>query len=646
MKEKMKHSTDVKTLLIVAIMLATGISAFMSCSDEPDKENLYTFKGEMVSDFLQHRSEKFSDFITILQRAKIYDLMSTYGHFTCIAPTNDAVKSYLSERGLSDLSQLTDADCDTIAFTHIIKKAYFTTDLNDGAIPTQNMNGRYLTISTDTDAYQHTTYYINKTARLIMYDDSVENGVVHVSDRVISSSDDMLPDLLKNDATISLFYTALRTTGLEDSLRKYIDTQYHCGEDSVEDGIYYHTGNEWEYAYYGATRKFAYTAFVEPDTVYAAHGITTLAQLAAYAKEVYDKTYPEDAGLYDKDPTNRKNPLNRFVAYHLLDRMATYNMLTVTGDIKKYMNVSSLIDAHDYYETMCPFTILKCSSPAMGMFINRKGVGNHFTLRGVMVFPPNASNRDQDGINGVYHYIDDILTYNTDVRDIVFNERMRIDATTTSPDFMTSGARGRAGINECTGFKVGSLKGWTFNDRTFITCRNRHTNFDCYEGDEVVMQGLFDFTFRIPPVPEGTYEVRLGYCGNFASRGIVQIYFDGKPAGIPLDLRLGGSDPRIGWTTDTTNPEVNQANDKAMHNRGYMKGGRSLRRYDWGTFFNFRDETQILRRIMITTYLDDKHYHTLRFKEVLPNEKAEFAFDYIELCPKSVYDSAQGDDGV
>ena len=105
---------------------------------------------------------------------------------------------------------------------------------------------------------------------------------------------------------------------------------------------------------------------------------------------------------------------------------------------------------------------------------------------------------------------------------------MRFDASTTAPEFMTSGARGRDGYDQCTGFKNGFLKGWTFTDETLVSCRNRHTDFDSYQGDEVVLLGQYDFTFKLPPVPEGTYEIRLGYTA-LASRGIIRAYYDGQP---------------------------------------------------------------------------------------------------------------------
>ena len=616
---------------------------FSSCADELTKERYYTFTGEMLTDYLQNRDDKYSDFITVLQRAEIYDLLTTYGTYTCFAPTNSAIRIFLEERGLRSVSELSDDDCDTLAYNHLIKVSYFTTDLNDGVIPTTNMNDRYLSISCDTDAYSNIEYFINKTSKIVLRDDSVENGVVHTIDKVLSTSNDMLPDMLGKDSTISLFYSAVLLTGFDNKVRKYLDLTYSCSDDSAEIGILYHTGQEYETAFYPKERKFKYTAFVEQNSVYKARGINNINDLKAYAKQVYDDTYPEDAGKYDNDFKHPKNPLNRFVAYHFLDRLGNYNELNITGEIKLRMNAANLIDVTDHYETMCPHTLLQCSSPSEGTFLNRKGVGSMYSVRGIKVYAPSESSADQSAVNGVYHYIDDVLTYNVQTRDEVFNCRFRIDATTLSSDFMSSGARGRAGTATCTGFKAGFVKDWTFTDETLVSVRNRHVNFDSYQGDEVVLLGQYDFTFKLPPVPEGTYEIRLGYCA-MAGRGIIQTFFDKSPCGIPLDLRIRATDPAIGWVADTNDPEANKAIDKSMHNRGYMKGPDTIRRYAGGVFNVFRNQQQTFRRILTTRYLSSTEDHFLRIKQVLDNSKAEFAFDYLELCPKSVYASEAGED--
>lgn len=629
---------------LIAIVLIAMIS-LGSCIEDQTKKNetFYVFTGEMITDYLQNRSDKYSSFVEILQRAKIFEYLSAYGSYTCFAPTNTAIDAYLTENGLHSISELTDSVCDTIAYNHLIKAAYFTSELNDGVIPTSNMNDRYLTISCDTDAVNTIQYLINKQSQIIVRDDSVENGVVHTINRVLTTNNDLLPELLGKDSTISLFYSALLKTGLVDELRNYIDPNYTCSKDSVEKGIYYHTGNEWETAYFPKQRKFKYTAFIEPNSVYEEHGINNLEKLIAYAKEIYDATYPKDADLYDNDFRNRKNPLNRFVAYHILDRLANFNDLTISGDVKKLMQVTTVMDATDIYETLCPHTVLQASSPTVGMFLNRKGVGTNYSHQGVRVLDPSESNIDQGAWNGVYHYIDDILTYDVKTRDEVFNCRFRFDATTLSSDFMTTGARGRAGTATCTGFKDGSVKDWSFSDKTFVSVRNRHTGFDSYQGDEIILLGQYDFTFKLPPVPEGTYEVRLGYCA-MGTRGVIQVYFNNSPCGIPLDLRVFATSPAIGWVADVGTIETDNASDKALHNRGYMKGPDSIRKFWSGAYSIFRNQSQTFRRILTTRYLSSKEDHYIRIRQVLENAKAEFAFDYIELCPKNVYASEEGED--
>jgi uncharacterized surface protein with fasciclin (FAS1) repeats len=107
-----------------------------SCVDnDPILDNYYTFTGEMVSNFLTNRSE-YSSFVEILERAHLIDELATYGEYTCLAPTNQAISEYLAEKGRSAIAELTDAECDTIARTHLLKGAFYTTDLEDGALPT------------------------------------------------------------------------------------------------------------------------------------------------------------------------------------------------------------------------------------------------------------------------------------------------------------------------------------------------------------------------------------------------------------------------------------------------------------------------------------------------------------------------------
>lgn len=74
-----------------------------------------------------------------------------------------------------------------------------------------------------------------------------------------------------------------------------------------------------------------------------------LVSLFNYAKDIYDKVYPDDKGVYDDDYTHPKNPLNRFIAYHILDRNASYgDLVCSTPD----WSVQEGGDFVEYYETM------------------------------------------------------------------------------------------------------------------------------------------------------------------------------------------------------------------------------------------------------------------------------------------------------
>ena len=616
-----------------------------SCDDEPLAEKYYTFTGEMVSDYLSNRSDQFSEFIAVLQRSGIYGMMATYGTYTCLAPNNAAMDAYLRSKGLTSVDQLTKADCDTLAWNHIIDEAaYFTTDLTDGNIPSPNMNERYLTFSCDSDALNsnNVVYYINKTSRLILRDDSVENGVVHTIDKVIVPSSDLLPDLLEKDPDVSLFYEALNLTGMRDSLLEYIDASYHCGDDSVNQDMYVETGGSTYPMRYVGIRMKRYTAFVEKNETYAAKGINNLDDLKAYAKQIYDQMYPEDAGLYDEDWTNRKNPLNRFVSYHLLPYYGAYNDWTVYGDVKTICAKTDLIDCTDWYTTLMPGTIMKMSTPSEGLFINRRGVGPQYTVRGVKVLAPSETGDiDQQATNGIYHYIDDILVYDKQTRDVVFNDRIRINAVTLSPEFMNCGARGNT--IRATGFK--EVEGWDFHGKTpTMSLRKRDVWMVTY-ADCVDMVGQFDVTFKLPPVPENTYEVRFAY-GWGAMRGVVQVYFgeDPKgllPMGIPIDFTLWPADPLIGWVADTGDEETDRAIDKAMHNRGYMKDMDS---WAQGGANILRAQPMKVRKILTTQTMNPNRDYYIRIKLVVDNPQAELPINYFELCPKSVYAGVEAED--
>lgn len=658
-------TTKRKFYLLILVM---SQFAWVGCKDESIVQSYYTFTGETVGSFLKDENKDFSQFVKILERANMFDQLTTYGEYTCFAPTNAAIDSLLRQRRLATISELSDAECDTIAKTHLIQGLFYTTDLEAGAISATNFLDRYLMYSTASDTSSGTVkvaYFINKTAEMLSRDDSVENGVVHTLSSVVTPSNRFIPQLMMNDTTISIFSNLLYLTGLDKKMEVYEDKRYTIGSDSIILGS---TVTNWpdqaRPASYPEKRKLGFTAFVEPNYIYRSYGAHT-------AQDVIDKLLNKSGAFRMYDPKGRykydtnfkdtNNVVYRFVAYHILNCIGNYNQWNVTTTIRDDCAMYDLLDPQDFYETMA-HQIMKFQTTREGqLYLNRRRINEgasavrdaadpyQAAVRGVRVFTPTESGlTNQDALNGVYHYIDALLIWDSKTIDAL-NTRMRIEASTLSPDFLNNPGRHRAQPNGqfpiVTRYKKGFVENFTFSDQTLIGVRNDPNWSPSYQRNGLDFLGQYDFTVKIPPVPEGQYEVRLGInAGN--DRGIVQVYIDDEPCGIPIDMRIYKSDPKIGALDDTEDVEENKRNDKDLKNRGYMKGPDS-----WKTS-NLGDASQLplrlfwnsMRIILSTKTFVDGESHYLRFKSVIDNPNGIFPFDYLELCPKSVYGNVEGED--
>lgn len=502
-----------------------------------------------------------------------------------------------------------------------------------------------------------------------------------------------LSQLMKNDNRITLFAKAIEATGWDKELGAVRDDAYSVGADSINwtnPALVIHTAAEYDNVAYMPIRYVNRTAFVETDSVYAVHGIKTLEELNNYAHSLYDVVYPEDASV--SDMKDKRNALNRFVGYHILPFKAGYYQLTaVDGDLKDQKTSPTItkcfarteIDIADWYETLSPHSLMKFSFPSgsdYGLYINRRGVQSREDERGVFVrgskimtegdLCGDASMEEplcETGANGYYYFIDDIIAYDENTQKVVLNERMRIDCTTLSPDFITSGARGHYARNgagskngkyapggqqagpytnnaTCLGFKSGAAKNFEFNDNnTHLHVRNRFIDFWSYGGDELIVKGQFDVTIKLPPVPAGTYEVRLGTCTGFNSRGIIQFYLDDQPTGVPIDFRPSGEN-LFGFQSDKSlgTPEAIAEADKMYRNQGWMKGPGSYRSGSAGwsdSNQSFRNQNNTVRAIICHFDNDGKTDHYLRLKQVLESGESEINLDFIEIVPKDVYDN-------
>ena len=655
-------------LSVAATILCVGLLQ-VSCLEKQAPGNRYTFTGKTVAQFLEDYKDptkfgesEFSSFIMVVKRVGLWDRLKTYGEYTCFAPTNDAFEAYFLAQGNGyNLESLLNDSmmCDTIARTHLVNYPIYTTDLNAALVPYPNLLDRQMKVAyTDSiDSIKvETAYWIQDKVRIIEADDSVQNGVVHVISGIIPPSNKLIGDEIKLDRNITLFAEAMKLTRYADQeLWRYQDMNYKTpqGDSCVMGkGVQYNTGAETgERGYFYEKRYFKYTGLIETDAVFNANSIYNIDDLKARAKTAYG------SNADDNNFTSPNNYLYKFVAYHFLPEAMGYNNFNVaevtTGDVnsrilennyKKKDDNQALIGVEDFFETMLPHSIMRISTHKGKVFINRKGYKvkaekTDVEVAGIEIDPNSLHSA---ATNGLYHYIKGILLYDNNTRTVTLNTRMRIDASTLSPDFINSGGRGGENTlsNGSTGMKKGFVKNVNFSERTKLFMRHRNAGFACYEGDEVLVKGVYDIWFKLPPVPfKGTYEVRLGYTA-MSSRGVIQLYFGEMadenqnpndyltPRGIPLDLRMDGKNPRIGWFHDDDVTDI-PAEDKAIRNRGYMKGP--------DTYANYRNNPGTIRRILVTEDLETDKNYFIRARQVLDDDNAEFPFDYIELVPKTIF---------
>jgi hypothetical protein len=372
----------------------------------------------------------------------------------------------------------------------------------------------------------------------------------------------------------------------------------------------------------------------------------TLDDLKAFAERWY--------GTEDKEtPHSPKNALYKFVAYHFVRRELIYNEL-VPHNIDKYHYNSehAMLPGsarYDYFETM-DGNIIKVEKPlgtvdGANVYINynrreapfNKEMHSHLSVRVVPLSEFTASKEEyslfnQMTHNGIIHPIDKILVYNEDeMAGNILNERIRIDAASLIPELHCNAVR----FNYPSQMPLPSEYNIPNEYSNSIHVRSGRLLYDVgvssYFGDILRLDDVFDVSFRLPPLPNRTYEIRFGYyvsASTTKGRNLVQVYVDGKVASLPEDIGVLSSSYEKGWIADSDTYDNGAENDKQMRLKGYMKAPDVFR-----TAYNAsaRDDASHFRRIVSTQYIGNGD-HWIRFRNISDN-KCTLELDYIELVP-------------
>lgn len=692
-----------KAFVVLSVCVAMCCTC---CTDDIDQSNRYTFTGETVIDYLENRSEIFSSFLYILDHAYIgragsdgdlskvataRNLLSTYGQYTCFAPTNEAIEVYikqqyekwvadmqamkegsLSEKDFRDtgvhsplLEDLSDSMCTEIVKNHVLERSYMTVDLSEGSFPSPNMNDRFITMTYMVDDSTGAVYpFLNYSSRIIVLDQEVENGIVQTLDAVLNPSTALLPDLLVSQTKyFGIWSKIIEMTGLDTVMRIVEDLEYAqsavAGQPSPSD---YAKSNTQHKIYYPTARKFKFTMLVEPDSIFKANNINNESDLI---NRCYDWYGTEDDTIY----TSPKNALYKFVAYHILDRQLQYASGTGPGGFimenydnhydSEAMMYGAQFDRSDYFETKLPYTMIKVTRPLTSNEYNTDVVINYAQNKGkkffnvnmrdhlnVCVYSPNTileymPDFKDEALNGRLHPINKILVYNEEeMAGNVLCERMRWDFASWFPELTNNNIRWFDYTATLDVFHIpdGYLERARFrssqSDNFYLSARNGWYN---YQGDEMLASSLFDIEYRMPYVPAGTYELRFGYT-RYSNRSVVQFYVDGKPTGIPVDLRYSDdTEEFIGFIPDSKFDGDEQAileNDKEMHNRNWMKAPASFKVNN-----NVETrETSVPIRYVLGMFTLSQGDHWFRMKNVREDGalNTQGQHDYFEIVPKIV----------
>ncbi len=628
----------------------------------------------------------------------LHQLLAARGNYTVFAPTNEAVHAYLQtlvDKGKIDApswdafsdSIMLDSIRKVIVFNSIIdggdEEYYMTYDfprVTNGEFGRANMRDLKLSVYYVDNP---DSIYINRTCPVNIRNRDIRslNGVIHQMEKVVAPDEKTMAETLANfmrgdDKGFLVMAKLCDACGLMDTLSKVRDEVY---EDLYQRGIISPktpagglVTMDGGYSYAPEHRKYGFTIFAEPDSFWeeklnkTAEEITPADIQAWVAEQGY---YPE--AVANTDYTAPENMLYQWTTYHIINFKLAPDRLTFhyceLGYDYSTNPLKYTIPVMEYYVTMGKRRLLKVyeSPESNGIYLNRfpiidnarSGTGHEIDCDpdklGARVFKEDPTLENRTSINGYIYSIDTPLAYDEATRTNLGKQRIRMDAMSWFPESMNNDIR-RVSLTDAphqwvhfpcdTEFKY--LDNLSINEGSNFVYYNVYGyGFGSYCGDEVKCVGRWELMFKLPPVPRrGTYEVRYRVLSN-ENRGVAQIYFGEDPnnlpvTGIPVDLTMGGEDPRTGWRADVANDDdYNAETDKQMHSKGFMKGELAIYRKNVSANSRENASSNIVRHVVTRRMLDPDKTYYIKFKAVLDRTTAEFYMDGLEYCPKEVYDN-------
>lgn len=263
-----------QNILITGVVILIATVSLVTACKKPELV-INTTEDVNIVGYLEKYPDSFSLFKQILDRTGNSAFLNAYGAYTCFAPTNSGVTTYLQKIGAASVDA---ADLNTLkdmVRLHLLEDTIYTGSFTDGKLPVITMYGQYLVTSVSNTGGV-SSYVINRQASIVKSNIRVGNGVIHAIDNVLIPATKSIAKQLEEKPEYSIFVQALQATG------------YYTFLNTVNPD----TAQRW------------YTVFAETNQALADSGINSFDAL----KLKYSQT---------GNPTLENDSLHMYVAYHI-----------------------------------------------------------------------------------------------------------------------------------------------------------------------------------------------------------------------------------------------------------------------------------------------------------------------------------------
>ncbi|MDD3321420.1 MAG: fasciclin domain-containing protein [Paludibacter sp.] len=277
-------------ILVVGALLTTSI-ILNSCADYLEGKTFLTSDDIMIDEYIEQKDTTMSEFLKLADKAGFRGMIHAYGTNTCFVPTNQAIKTYCVDHGISTMEDLSVEDLEKFMKFHIVRDTIKSSEFVDGRFPQATMLGKFLTTKTIQEGEDDPVIRVNRQANILQKDIRVANGIIHKIDYVLTPNQFTVGEMIEMlPENYSLFKSIMEEAGLIDTLTL-----------NKADG-------QW------------YTAFLQSNEAFATVGVTNRETLIEKMKKAQPDYEDNEAELIDI-----------YARYHIVNRLAYVTDLSLSS---------------------------------------------------------------------------------------------------------------------------------------------------------------------------------------------------------------------------------------------------------------------------------------------------------------------------